>query len=104
MTKSQIEAIERIKRLAMERYSNYAETHEIKELEVRDYDYFVSVVIETGLKDDEGTLAEFIARDRAHLFIGKRGGITYPVTVNGKMIRRRFKGYSILQAVCDQRI
>ena len=101
MTKSQEGAIAKIKRLAEENL--YSEKYEIKEWEVVEYDSFISVVVETGLKGDEGTWASIIARDRAHLFVGTHGGITYPVSKNGKHYKNVFKGYSILQAVCDQR-
>ena len=102
MTKSQEKAIERIKRLVEKDF--YSDNYEIKEWEIHENEYFVSLYVEYGLKNDEGTLASIIARDKAHLFIGKRGGITYPVTTKDKKhITRRFEGYSILQAVCDQR-
>ena len=103
MTKSQERAIARIERLVQKEL--YNDEYEIKEWDVHENEYFVSLVVETGRKNDEGTLASIICRDRAHLFIGKRGGITYPVTTKkGKQVCRQFKGYSILQAVCDQRI
>ena len=103
MTKAQENAIERIKRLALNEHGKYADEYEIKEWEVDENEYFVSLVVETGLKGDEGTMAAIFGRDRAHLFIGKKGGITYPVSKNGKHYTKRFKGYSILQAVVDQR-
>ena len=102
MTKAQEQAIKKIRKLAEDHL--YSDSYEIKEWDIKENEYFVSVVVETGMKNDEGTLASILCRDRAHLFIGKRGGITYPVTKNGKQVRRRFKGYSILQAVVDQRI
>lgn len=101
MTNSQERAIKRIKELTNEIL--YSENYEIKKFEVTDCDYFISVIIETGLKNDEGTLAAVFGRDRAHLFIGKRGAITYPVYKIGKHIRRKFHGYSLLEAVCAQR-
>ena len=102
MTKSQEKALKKIRKLVEEEF--YSDRCEIKEWTVKENEYFVSLVVEYGLKNDEGTMAEVYARDRAHLFIGKRGGITYPVNKkNGDMVCRRFKGYSILQAVCDQR-
>ncbi len=33
------------------------------------------LIIETGLKNDDGTLAAIFGRDRYHFCIGKRGGI-----------------------------
>lgn len=101
MTKLQKKALERIKQLVEQDF--YSDEYEIKLWEVKECEYFVSLVVEYGLKGDEGTMAKVFGRDRAHLFIGKRGGITYPVTKNDKVYTKRFEGYSILQAVCDQR-
>lgn len=100
MTKSQEKAIERIRKLVE---SELYDWREIKKWEVEEREYFVSVYVEYGCKDDEGTMAELLCRNDAHLFVGKRGGITYPVYKDGKQVRRQFKGYSILQAVVDQR-
>lgn len=101
MTNSQKMAMERIKKLTNDLL--YNDNHEVKKFEVTDCDYFISVVVETGIKNDEGTLAAIYCRDRAHLFIGKRGAITYPVYKNGKFMRKKFHGYSLLEAVCVQR-
>lgn len=100
MTKSQEKAVQAVRQL-VER--NLTDKQEIKIWEVTECEYFVSLVVEYGYIGDEGTLSAILCRDGAHLFIGKRGGITYPIFKNGKQIRRPFKGYSILQAVCDQR-
>lgn len=107
MTKAQGKALERIKRLVEKEF--YSDEYEIKKWEVNENDYFVSLILEYGMKGDEGTLAELFARDRAHLFIGKRGGVTYPVSKllkSGKLksYQKRFKGITILQAVIDQKI
>lgn len=107
MTNSQEKAVARIRNLAEKWASEGFADGEIKEWEVEENEYFVSVVVEIGGKGDEGTLAEYIARDRAHIFVGKRGGMRYPVSKelkNGtwKHYYKTFGGYSILQAVCDQ--
>lgn len=102
-TKYQEKAISNIKRLAEKLHGHKADSYEIKMFEVNENEYFVDVVVEVGMKDDEGTLAEVFCRERAQLFIGKRGGITYPVFKNGKSYTKRFEGYSLLQAVVDQR-
>lgn len=102
MTKAQEKAIAKVRKLVESEL--YSDEYEIKEWEISENKYFVSLVVEYGMKNDEGTLASLIARDRAHLFIGTRGGIRYPVSKkNGDFVLRQFKGYSILQAVCDQR-
>lgn len=49
--------------------------YEVKELEVTDSYGAAYVSITTGLKDDEGTMAECLCRDTYLFFIGKRGGI-----------------------------
>ena len=108
MTKSQERALNKIKRLAEKWASEGFEDGELKEWNVEENEYFVSVIVEIGGKNDEGTQAEVFARDRAQLFIGKCGGVTYPVykrLKHGtyKHYTKTFKGYSILQAVVDQR-
>lgn len=101
MTNSQIKAIKSIERL-VESYCKSMDL-EVKRFETRECEYFISVSIVMGRPNDEGTMA-FMIRDYAQLFIGKRGGITYPMTnKGGKYCRKKFKGYSILQAVCDQK-
>ena len=110
MTKSQERALNKIRRLVDQEIKGIRgdrDDKEIKVWEVDENEYFVSVIVEYGYKNDEGTMASIICRDRAHLFIGKRGGITYPVSKklkNGtwKHYSKEFKGYSILQAVVDQ--
>lgn len=79
MTKEQERTVSRIRRDA-EYHFFYSEDYEFKKWEVTENKYFVSVVFVVGMKGDEGTLASIICRDRAQLFIGKRGGITYPVS------------------------
>ena len=102
MTKAQEKSVAKIKTLVEKEL--LSDEYEIKTWEVEENKFFVSVYVVYGMKNDEGTLASLIARDRAHLFVGKRGGIRYPVSKNGRHYTKRFKGYSILQAVCDQRI
>ena len=40
----------------------------------------VSLVVEVGMKNDEGTYAALLCRDRIHVFIGKKGGVRCYVT------------------------
>lgn len=102
MTKAQEYAIDRIRRL-VERHCKGVDL-EVKQFEIDDCDYFISVSVVYGLPNDDGTLAQLLCRDRAHLFVGKRGGITYPVFgKRGGYRRKTFHGYSILEAVVDQR-
>ena len=90
MTKEQKRTVNRIRRDA-EYHFFYSEDYEFKKWEVTENEYFVSVVFVVGMKGDEGTLASIICRDRAQLFIGKRGGVTYPVTKHLK--NGEFKSY-----------
>ena len=85
-------------------YSRGKGKFEIKRFEVEENKWFVSVVAEVGYVGDEGTLAEIFARDRVQLFIGKRGGMTYPVFKNGKYSTRRFKKGRYMKVHLDQSI
>lgn len=81
--------------------------HEIKKWDVTETEYFVSLVVTIGVKGDEGTLGEVFGRDHMQLFIGKRGGVKYPVTKatksgDMKFYYKPFKG--VLRAVIDQRV
>lgn len=97
MTNAQTKAIERVK--AMTQSLLFTDNYEVKEFTIQDYEFFVSVAIETGIKNDEGTYASIIARERVHIFVGKRGGITYPVHTNKGQVQRRLKSYESLLTV-----
>ena len=75
---------------------------EIKRFESKDYDYFVSVAAVWGRKDDEHGLL-FLTRKHVQFFIGPRGGITYPIHINGKMVERSARGKPILRIVADMK-
>ncbi len=74
MTDRQERMVNRIKREAEECFDSY----EIKNFEVEENEFFVSVLIEIGTPGDEGTLAEAFCRYRVLVFIGKRGGTRIP--------------------------
>jgi len=60
---------------------------EIKKLEVELLGWgTVSLIVEMGRENDEGTMASIFARDHRHIFIGKKGGckITGTKTKTGK--------------------
>lgn len=101
MTKAQEMTIERIRKAAENMHGHCSDSYEIKEWTVDENEYFVSLCFEVGLKGDEGTMAALIARDRCQLFIGKRGGISYPVSKNGKHYTKRFT--SLYAVSIDQR-
>lgn len=102
MTKSQEKAIERIKKITENTLFFNDTDYEIKTWKITECEYFVALQLVTGMKNDEGTYAEIYARDRAHLWIGKRGKITYPITKkNGKLVRRTFTG-NLMSVVVEQ--
>ena len=100
MTQAQEKAIARLRRLVDRDCKDLRE--EVKTFEVEEYDHFVSVYVVLGYEHDEGTFAA-LARDYAHLFIGKRGGVRFPVSGKNGQYCLPFKWYSILQTVCRQR-
>lgn len=106
MNRVQEQRVEEIRKGVMDTfdYSRGKGKFEIKRFEVEENKWFVSVVAEVGYVGDEGTLAEIFARDRVQLFIGKRGGITYPVFKNGKYSTRRFKKGRYMKVHLDQSI
>lgn len=78
MTKAQERTIEAIKS-GLPRFDFYGAPadYEVKEFVVKEYEYFVSVYIVTGRKNDDGTLAAVLCRKYRHAFIGKKGGVSY---------------------------
>lgn len=81
MTKEQQATIQRIKK-DIPYFDFYnSDDYEIKQFEVEEFDGFVSLVIVTGCKNDEGTMAALLCRKYRHAFIGKRGGVS---AVNSK--------------------
>ena len=52
----------------------HPETKEIKEKSIEGLGHCISMVIEVGEIGDEGTLAAVFGRQRAHIFIGPKGG------------------------------
>ena len=102
MTKAQERSIEMLRKKAMsELFFGGAEKYEFKQFEVKEYEGYLSLTIETGLKGDEGTMAEICARDYCFLFVGDRGGVTWYSRKGTK--RYWCEHRSVLQAVIDQR-
>lgn len=77
MTAAQEKAINKFREDALHWYS--AEL-EVKFEKIIENEFFVSYSIEVGQVGDEGTWAAIGGRDHAHIFVGKKGGITYPVS------------------------
>ena len=78
MTKQQERKIELIRNYMKNYHGKYSDNYELKEDEVQDIGAggIISVVLEVGLKEDEGTMAAILCRDRIHVFVGPRGGVT----------------------------
>ena len=100
MTKSQQIAIEKFKKNALQACANMHKEMEIKAENIKEYRDFVAYELVIGGKNDEGTMAAIFAREQAHIFIGKRGGITYPTIREGV---KRLKGYSFLTVHIEQK-
>lgn len=96
MTKAQEKMVNKIKYMMEQEFFYDKEKYEIKQFDVSETEYFVSVVGEVGLKGDEGTLAQVFGRERFHLFIGKKGGITY---YNRKGTTKHLKRYEGLLTI-----
>lgn len=82
MTPSQEKRISQIKELYLyyHSYGSDKDRYEVKKFEVNPISpeqkrSIYSVVIEVGLKGDEGTTASIYCRNRNHFFIGRRGKI-----------------------------
>lgn len=104
VTESQAKALCNILKLADKfDYSHGKGGYEIKQYEVTWSEYFLSVVLEVGAVGDEGTLAAIICRDRVHLFVGKRGGITYPCMKGDKWFCKRLSSTNIYGVALDQK-
>lgn len=74
------ENMNKAQRIAFRNVLDYVLMHghyEVKELEVKTFDFSEDVYIslETGIPNDEGTMAEVFCRDMLMFFIGKRGGL-----------------------------
>lgn len=87
MTKRQEVTIKAIERRVEEfDFYGHPENYEIKEWKVTEECGIVSLVLETGMKNDEGTLACLLCRKRRHALISPKGSITI-YTWNAKLQR-----------------
>lgn len=76
MTKSQRRALASL----LIRYFGYhshlkPNDYEFKEIDFVKWTRFVSVVLEVGGKNDEGTMAQLFCRSRIHAFVYRKGGV-----------------------------
>ena len=103
MTDAQAKALCRILK-GLETFSMSAGRYEIKQYEVEDYGQFLSVYAVVGSIGDEGTYASILCRYGVHLFVGKRGGVTYRVTNRyGKRVTRNLSQTSLFSVAIEQR-
>lgn len=59
-------------------YGKQSENYEIKQFKITESEYdIVSIIIELGMKNDEGTLAECLCRNTAIIFVGKNGALKH---------------------------
>ena len=86
MNKRQARTVERLHREILKTFTfggnseyEYKEW-EVYESKITENKDFVSVVAEVGMVGDEGTMAEIFCRYRVHIFVGQRGGLTYPAS------------------------
>ena len=91
MTKSQKDKIDMIRKQAVNLHGDFSKNYEIKQWVVEEYETFVSLVVEVGMIGDENTYASIYCRDRLHVFIGKKGGVTKPIYKENKTIYKPFK-------------
>lgn len=100
MTKTQERKIELLKKRAAQELF-MGDDDEFKKFEVTELNYGgVSVIIETGTKGDEGTLAQVFCRYRVHVFVGKRGGLTY---YNARGTSKSGKGKGLFSIYYEQK-
>ena len=78
MTRQQERKINLIRDYMNNYMGKHSDAYEMKEEEIVDLGVggIVSVVMETGMKEDEGTMAAVLCRNRIHVFIGPKGGVT----------------------------
>ena len=94
MTDSQRNKINMIRKQAVNLHGDFSKNYEIKQWEIEEFETFVSLIVEVGLIGDENTYASIYGRDRLHVFIGKKGGVTLPIYRNHKTIYKPFKQMS----------
>lgn len=76
ITQEQADAIRELEFGILNRFRHGAD-HEYKRFEVVVVSPYktVSIVTEVGMVGDEGTMAQFLARDYRHIFVGAKGAI-----------------------------
>lgn len=99
MTKSQERVVNMLRRDAEIEAAKCHRNGEIKKFEVTENTGFVAVYVVLGAANDEGTAAEFYCREKALLFIGKKGQIKIPVW-DDKRNEQRYQRYRGIWLAC----
>ena len=76
------------------------DVYEVKELDLTDSYGDICVGLTTGVKNDEGTMAFFICRDRYVFWIGKRGGVWQYVEGRDGHYRRVYRKHGFVKKLC----
>ena len=99
MTKTQEKAVIKISAL-LTKWVNRLQENEVKVFEINTNENGNIVMYAViGYKDEEENGTEFL-RDYIRVFIGRHGGITYPVEKNGKYYVKKFN--SIRETIGNQ--
>lgn len=89
VTPSQVAEIEALKERFWRRVIGLPEFHDKYEWKEFKHELLewgvVSLVMEIGRKNDEGTMAAILCRSRVHIFIGRKGGL-YAYGKGGKKL------------------
>lgn len=75
-----------------QQHGSTSDSYELKKFDIDKSEYTTSVIIEIGLKNDEGTMASVIARDKAIIFIGKKGGMKHAQWKSTKLKPTKYIG------------
>ena len=97
MTPSQERAVARIRNTV-----NMDDYTEIKEFDVVENEFFVDLVVTIGKKGEEDAFDRLLNRKTIQLFIGKHGGITYPIFKKDKYATKKYD--SFYKTVKDQEL
>lgn len=70
---------------------NNDSNYEIKQWEIEDCGKFVSLYVESGMKNDSGTAAAILCRKTRQIFIGIKGGVRTHICEDG--VCKTLKGW-----------
>ena len=106
MTQAQERRVEMIRREIEREFFPMHRNPEIKEFKVEELDWgSVSIVAEVGGIGDEGTYAAIMCRERIHVFIGRKGSISYyPYSIKNGCKARNLGRRSLYHVYYEQSI